>query len=383
MLFKTPRLGDPERRVIALVDDLRERLGYATSAKRWQGLLRRNTLAKAIQGSNGIEGYNVTVDDAIAAAEGEEPLDADAETWAAITGYRQAMTYVINLSDDPHFSYSASLLKTLHFMMVHYDLPKHPGRWRTAPVFVRNDRTGAIVYEGPDWESVPPLMDELIAELTDRNQALPSVVRAAMAHLNLVMVHPFSDGNGRMARCLQTLVLARTGNISPMFCSIEEYLGKNTQPYYDVLAEVGGGSWRPKRDARPWVRFCLTAHYRQAVTLLLRTKELAKTWEAMEEEARRRGLSDRVVPALADAASGLKVRNAMYRQQADVTDQVASRDLKQLVDEKLLVPVGERRGRYYVAHPRIREIATRFREPRVIPDPFAQAAPHLPGMEPR
>ncbi len=43
--------------------------------------------------------------------------------------------------------------------------------------------------------------------------------------LNLVLIHPFRDGNGRMARCLQTLVLAREGMVSPIFASIEEYLG--------------------------------------------------------------------------------------------------------------------------------------------------------------
>jgi len=85
-----------------------------------------------------------------------------------------------------------------------------------------------------------------------------------MAHLNLVMIHPFRDGNGRMARCLQSLVLARGGVLSPMFMSIEEYLGRNTHNYYNVLAQVGGGSWQPERDTRPWIRFILTAHLRQA-----------------------------------------------------------------------------------------------------------------------
>jgi len=62
-----------------------------------------------------------------------------------------------------------------------------------------------------------------------------------MAHLNLTMIHPFSDGNGRMARCLQSLVLARGGKLSPEFLSIEEYLGRNTPSYYQVLSAVAQG----------------------------------------------------------------------------------------------------------------------------------------------
>ena len=79
------------------------------------------------------------------------------------------------------------------------------------------------------------------------------MVRGAMAHLNLAMIHPFRDGNGRMARCLQTLMLARERILSPEWMSIEEFLGANTQAYYDVLSDVRRGTWNPDGDARPWV----------------------------------------------------------------------------------------------------------------------------------
>jgi Fic family protein len=51
-----------------------------------------------------------------------------------------------------------------------------------------------VIYEGPASESVPELMAEFIGRLNAKEEC-PSMVRAAMAHLNLVMVHPFSDGN--------------------------------------------------------------------------------------------------------------------------------------------------------------------------------------------
>ena len=75
-----------------------------------------------------------------------------------------------------------------------------------------------------------------------------------MTHLNLAIQHPFSDGNGRTARCIQTAVLASEGIVAPIFSSIEEYIGHNQQEYYNVLAQVGGGGWNPARSAKPWVR---------------------------------------------------------------------------------------------------------------------------------
>lgn len=81
------------------------------------------------------------------------------------------------------------------------------------PVFVHDTGSGQVVHEGPPAEQVPALMDEFVEQLGDEGG--PAMVRAAMAHLNVVMVHPHEDGNGRLARVIQSLVLAREGMSSP------------------------------------------------------------------------------------------------------------------------------------------------------------------------
>ena len=370
MTFQTPPLSAAEIRVHATIDELRTRLRYSVSSRRWIGLLSRVLRARAIQGSNSIEGFNVTVDDALAAVDGEEPIDASEDTWRAIVGYRNAMTYVLQLADDPHFRYSTDLVRSLHYTMMSHDLARHPGRWRPGPIYVRNEATGERVYEGPDVELVPGLADELVQELNSDSRH-PVMVRAAMAHLNLVMIHPFSDGNGRMARCLQSLVLAREGILAPEFSSIEEYLGRHQGPYYDVLAAVGGGSWQPGRDATPWIRFCLTAHYRQAVTVLRRSLELNRMLEAVDELVLRFKLPPRTFHALADTTQGFRLVNARYRQAAEISQNLASRDLAHLCGLGLLEAHGERRGRFYTASAITKDIRARTREPRApIPDPF-------------
>lgn len=103
MIFQSPRLLDQELEALATVDQLRGELRFAVAEpRRWLGGLRRLYFAKAVQGSNSIEGYDTSLNDVLNVVEGEEPLDGHA------------------------------------------------------------------------------------------------LVRAAMAHLNLVMIHPFADGNGRM-----------------------------------------------------------------------------------------------------------------------------------------------------------------------------------------
>ncbi len=223
-----------------------------------------------------------------------------------------------------------------------------------------------------------------IEELED--SAAPVLIRAAMAHLNLVMVHPFSDGNGRMARCLQTLVLAREQIVAPVFSSIEEYLGRNTDAYYGVLGDVGQGSWNPRHSARPWVRFCLTAHYHQARTQVRRIQETERLYVACSELADKHGLPERAAGPLAEAALGLRLRNASYREVVEIThgetlsELTASRDLKAIVDASLFKPIGERRGRYYLAEPVLLAEQQRIRAgraPKETDDPFERALGQL------
>jgi Fic family protein len=349
MLFATPRLTDDELEVASRVDDLRRALRHQVNSqpRRWTGSLRRVAFARALLGSNTIEGYNVTLADAMALVEDEEPLDAVEETRQAVVGYRDAMTYVLQLSNDPHFTYSEGLVRSLHFIMLKYDMAKGPGLWRLGPVYVHDESSGKIVYEGPSAEEVPSLIAELIGHLQGRDSD-PPLVRAAMTHLNFVMVHPFRDGNGRMARILQSLVLSQEGILAPEFASIEEYLGRRTQDYYDVLAQVGDGRWQPRRDARPWIRFCLTAHFRQARTLARRVRQSERLWTVLGEEAARHGLPERTVLALFDAAMRFRIKNSGYQALAEVSEYAGGRDLKRLVDLDLLEPRGEKRGRYYV-----------------------------------
>ena len=281
------------------------------------------------------------------------------------------MSYVLRLANAPDFTYTKDLFRSLHFMMTGHDSGANPGTWRPGAVYVRNDQTGEVVYEGPPAEQVPALTEALAVELTREDDHAPTrMIRAAMAHLNLVMIHPFSDGNGRMSRCLQSLVLARGGVLDPTFSSIEEYLGRNTQAYYDVLAEVGAGSWNPDGDALPWIRFCLTAHYRQAKSAERRLAAISEIGSQVELELRDRKLPERAAVALVNTALGERLRNAAYRHHAGVSALLASRDLKSLADSGLLVAEGEKRGRSYRAGPWLQECAARHRQNAPIQNPY-------------
>jgi Fic family protein len=389
VIFEPPVVEEDERLAIARIAELRDRLRWAVAEpRRWLGGLRRTAFARVLQGSNSIEGYDAALDDVMAVLDNEEPLNAATETKLALQGYRDAMTYVLQLAEEDELDVDTNLIRSLHYMMLKHDLPKRPGRWRKGSIFVRRERGQVVVYEGPDIEMVATLMEEVAASIRASND--DPLVAGAMAHLNLAMVHPFADGNGRMARCLQTLVLARSRAVratSPVFCSIEEWLGRNTEAYYAVLGEVGDGRWQPGRDARPWLRFCLNAHHQQALTQLWRVRASEELWERCADLAATKGVPIRSVGALCDAARGLRVRNASYRtavrdaDEGDITLHTASSDLRILVRAGLLVAKGETRGRYYIGSDTLRDEYAAIRSSQPKPEMFDLFDPFSPDYD--
>jgi len=176
-----------------------------------------------------------------------------------------------------------------------------------------------------------------------------------MAHLNVVSIHPFRDGNGRVARVVQSLVLAKEGLLRPELVSIEPYLGRHTREYYAVLEEVQGPVFEPGRDASPWVEFCIEAHVFEA-TERRRWLDIAYARHSFcEQLGREQHYPDRFVIALDQALLGLPVMNADFRHEAHIAGPTATQDLQRLRRDGWLDQEGGGRSIRYVASRKLRE----------------------------
>src|SRR5580698_6953807 len=370
-IYLTPRLSAEDEYVLREVHLMRKELRqFLRTPRRWEGVLRRSALARAIRGSNSIEGYLVDEDDAAAAVDGEEPISADEGTFLEIQGYRQALGYVLAMGDAAYATFDATEIRAMHYMMLGHDQSESPGRYRKGPIYVHDERRNRVVYEGPDAAEVPVLMDALVQSLQTGVNSDP-VVRSAMAHLNLVMIHPFRDGNGRMARALATLVLTRSDIGEPEFSSIEEWLGANTDDYYSVLAHTGRGSWPPRDNAHMWLPSTLRAHHMQAQTIARRVGGAGDTWKELDALVSAHDLPERAMEAMFDAVLGYRVRRAGYLKRADVTEQTATRDLAALTAAGILTAHGNGRGRYYAAGEPLKQIQEHRRARRKpLRDPY-------------
>jgi Fic family protein len=300
-----------------------------------------------------IEGFQVPSDERPGLVSGSsvpEPGDADR---MALACYAHAMDHVGTMAIDPHFRWSDRVILDLHFDACSFQHDKSPGLWRTGPVYVTSPGGGPPAYTGPADDAVPGLMDEVVDWLQNGDLDAHIAVRAAMAHLHVVSVHPFSDGNGRISRIVQSLVLARGGLLAPEFSSIEEYLGRHTGDYYNVLQQVQAGGYQPNRDAAPWVRFCVAAHIEQARTRLGQIDDAARRWTTLEELVESRGWPDRLVIALEQSLFE-GVERKTYAEEADVSLATATSDLRRLADAGLITQHGRARSTKYSASQELR-----------------------------
>lgn len=355
MLISTPTLKSELHSGLAELDRLRAELGQETGrATPWIGALRRQVRASTIEGSTSIEGFSVGEGEAVALVGGERPVDPDDENRMAVACYARAMDHVGAMTVDPSFRWLDRVILDLHFDACSFQRADEPGLWRTGPVGVTGG-DGRLVYRGPDADRVPSLMTEVVEWLESGDLDAHVVVRAAMAHLHVVSIHPFRDGNGRVSRIVQSLVLAREGLISPEFGSIEEYLGRHTEAYYAALNEAHGPAYDPTRDASSWIAFCIDAHLTQARQRLTQLADAAARWSRLEELVSSRSWPDRLVIAFEQTLFGGADRSS-YAHEADISPATATADFRRLMDAGLVDQRGRGPNTSYVATEQLRRL---------------------------
>lgn len=173
-----------------------------------------------------------------------------------VINYRNVMSYIEKIGrskkgkDKP---YKKKSLKHIHRLTTERILEEErAGIYRVTQVVIRNSTTGEISFRPPPAIEVPYQLDALFSWFNSaRAKEIHSVIRAGVMHYELTRIHPFVDGNGRVARAMAMLVLVREGYDVKRFFSIEEYYDKHAVEYYDGLQSVQ----KNRGDMTAWLEF--------------------------------------------------------------------------------------------------------------------------------
>ncbi len=238
------------------------------------------------------------------------------------------------LTADRLFAWHASLFPTGYSGMTKI----RTGAWRddnTGPMQVISGPIGKehVHYEAPRAERVEGEMRAFL-EWFEAGPEMDLVLRAAEAHLWFVTVHPFDDGNGRIARAIADMALARSERSPQRFYSMSAQIRQERSDYYDILERTQKGSM----DITPWMRWflgCLGRAIDGAQATLAAILAKARFWDRIKGVP----LNERqrlVLNRLLDGFEG-KLTNAKYAALAKCSHDTALRDIQQLVERGILV----------------------------------------------
>ena len=265
-----------------------------------------------------IEGNRLTQEQVSRVVEKQQHFPGRERDEREVLGYYAALEKVEQLAGGKN-AVTEQQIKLLHALVMAGGTSKvKPTPFRDGQNIIRDGRSKRIVYMPPEATDVPILMKQLVAWInTSAIAGVPCPIRAGIAHYQFATIHPYYDGNGRIARLLTTLILHLGGYDLKGLYSLEEYYARKLSAYYDALT-IGpshnyyGG--RAESDITKWVDYFCQGVAESFESVKKRAQEAADAG-AGDESAQLRKLDPRQRKAL-----------ELFRQ----SDAITSRDVEQL-----------------------------------------------------
>jgi len=218
--------------------------------------LRRQAILRMTHSSTAIEGNDLNLSQ-IEAIYAHKKITAPARDIYEIKNYIRALKYIEKVVSEKK-SLNEKIILKIHRLVTERTLPKdESGKYRTGPVYVVQRRIGLpslLLYTAPQYKKIPNLMGGLVKWLNDQTvDKLNPIITAAIAHKEIADFHPFTDGNGRTARALATLILYSRGYDFRRLFALEDYYNENRPAYYQAINT--GQKYNSKVDLTNWIEY--------------------------------------------------------------------------------------------------------------------------------
>jgi len=354
-----PYFNWKEAALSALLAETRHRQGLLLGRMAAMGLHERDeanlrSLTQEVVESSEIEGETLDADQVRSSlarrlgldAGGVAPVERDVEGVVDMM-LDATQNYRAPLSADRLFGWHSALFPTGRSGLTRIKV----GDWRDdaeGPMQVVSGPIGRerVHFEAPAAERLPAEMQLFLKWAERDDEQLDPVLRAGLAHLWFVTIHPFDDGNGRIARAVGEYMLARADRSARRYYSMSAQIRQERADYYDLLEATQKGD----TDVTAWLMWflsCLGRAFDRAEESVGAVMAKARFWDRARElplNARQ----TRVLNRLLDGFEG-KLTSSKWAALAKTSQDTAARDIQQLVDWGLLARgPGSGRSTHYV-----------------------------------
>lgn len=323
-------------RVHSLVRDMNDRRFPSVVLAEFES----NARAVSSYASNSIEGNPLPLTEvkSILKSRPENLRESERE----ILNYNQVLVALDQQMKSENLALSIDLLLRIHSQLTSGILPAHEsGRFRKMPVVVNDPRSGRVVYLPPDHEQVPQMVADLVQFVNHNQGIINELILAGIFHKQMVIIHPFMDGNGRTTRLATKVLLAKMGLNTFNLFSFENYYNQNVTRYFQQVGEYGDyNELAEEIDFSAWLEYFTGG----LIDELLRVSKFLPKADIKPEAA----FEPHILNLLAYLKTNGFINDRIYSTLTDRAKATRTLDFRTLLDMGLIERKGKGRATYYV-----------------------------------
>ena len=330
---------------ISKIEAAEEVIKHSPLLPLWEKQFKEDAIIRSAYHGTHIEGNQLKKDDAKDVLQGRDVIGRPRDI-QEIINYRKVIDYIDDEAKRKIDKITEPVIKKIHRIITDKILiPENLGEYRNKQVIIRNSANNEITFRPPPPVEVPFLMREFLYWVNrDDRDIIHPVIKAGITHHELVRIHPFIDGNGRVARTLATLTLLLGGYDIRRFFSLEEYYDKDAVSYYQNLQKASAG------DLTSWLEYFTSGAAIEFEKIKEKILKLSKDVKLKEKFGGQQiYLTERQMKVVEYLQEVGFLQNQMFVSVfPDVSEDTVLRDLKELVDHGIIRKVGKTKAARYV-----------------------------------
>lgn len=330
---------------ISRIEAVEEVIKHAPILPLWEKKFKEEAIVRAVYHGTHLEGNMLHMDEAKDVLMGKDVIARPRDIQEVIN-YRKVIEFIDEEAKRNIEKITEQIIQKIHRLVVSGILPdEQAGTYRTKQVVIRNSETGEVTFRPPPAIEVPFLMKEFVYWINrTTSDEIHPVIKAGIAHHELVRIHPFVDGNGRVARTLSTLLMFLGGYDIRRFFSLEEYYDRDAVSYYENLQKASAG------DIDSWLEYFVhgaAIEFEKVKEKILRLSKDAKLKERFGGQ--QIFLTERQMRIVEYIQEIGYIQNKMFGSIfPDISEDTVLRDIQDLVKKGIIKKMGSTKAARYV-----------------------------------
>lgn len=343
-------------RHIGIIDAAREVIMNAPLVPAWEAKFRKEAAERMIHHGTHLEGNPLSEEEVKDVLDGQEVIARDRDI-QEVLNYRNVLKFIdavaVQIGPSGNYNFTIETILEIHRLTTERTLPADvAGHFRVRQVVVRNTKTDQISYTPPPAPEVPYLVEDLVNWInSDEAKQTHPIIKAGIIHYELARIHPFTDGNGRVARAVAILIMFLDGYDIRKFFSLEEYFDDNPMNYYLTLQAVSNQLVLDthERDLTPWLEYFVEGVAIELNRVKERVQRISTDARIKDKLGEQLMLNERQMMIMEYLHRHKQMSNKDFRKIfPDYSDDTVLRELKFLRQKGLVKKVGGTKLAQYV-----------------------------------